>query len=133
MPREVTPGRRPVLDRAGVDTKLIDRSSTRRQQIEQALEGITDRYAQDQGRLPSERDRDGPGRWAAQDTRREKKTARPIEQWRSAAAAAPETRARPLWPGARLGVAGILPCRGSGEPFAVGAVGGCDGGGWADG
>ncbi|MET7729428.1 relaxase domain-containing protein [Streptomyces mirabilis] len=80
VPREVTPGLRPVMEIAGVDQGLIDWSSTRRQQIEQALEGITDQYVQDHGRLPGERGRHGLAWWAAQDTRPEKKTARPLLQ-----------------------------------------------------
>ncbi|MFF4795767.1 relaxase domain-containing protein [Streptomyces sp. NPDC001276] len=67
--------------------RLIDWSSTRRQRIEDALEGITDQYVKDHGRLPGERGRHGLG-WA-QDTRPEKKTARPLEQlrawWRASA------------------------------------------------
>ncbi|MER7467679.1 hypothetical protein [Streptomyces sp. NPDC097981] len=42
VPRQLTPGLRPVMPTAGVDPKLITWTSTRRQQIEQALEGITD-------------------------------------------------------------------------------------------
>ncbi|WP_328842489.1 hypothetical protein [Streptomyces europaeiscabiei] len=44
VPREVTPGLPPVMEIAGVDQVLIDWSSTRRQHIEQALEGITNTY-----------------------------------------------------------------------------------------
>lgn len=54
---------------AAVDTELIDRSSTRRQRIEDALEGITGEYAKAHGWLPGERGRHGLGWWAAQDTR----------------------------------------------------------------
>jgi len=87
VPREVTPGLRPVMEIAGVDQVLIDWSSTRRQQIEAALEGITDKYVRDHGRLPGEHARHGLAWQAAQDTRPEKKTARPLEQllawWRA--------------------------------------------------
>ncbi|MGC4987566.1 relaxase domain-containing protein [Streptomyces sp. DT193] len=89
VPREVTPGLRPVMGIAGADQELIDWSSTRRQQIEQALEGITDKYVQTHGRLPSERARHGLAWQAAQDTRPERKTARPLKQllawWRASA------------------------------------------------
>jgi conjugative relaxase-like TrwC/TraI family protein len=89
VPREVTPGLRPVMEIAGVDQELIDWSATRRQQIEQALEGITDRYVQDHGRLPGERARHALGWQAAQDTRPEKKTVRPLGElrtwWRTSA------------------------------------------------
>ncbi|MER6406226.1 MobF family relaxase [Streptomyces viridosporus] len=89
VPREVTPGLRPVMEIAGVDSKLIDWSSTRRQRIEDVLEGLTYKYAQTHGRLPGERARHGLGWQAAQDTRPEKKTPRPLEQllawWRASA------------------------------------------------
>ncbi|MFD7961324.1 MobF family relaxase [Streptomyces zaomyceticus] len=82
-PREVTPGLRPVMEIAGVDQALIDWSSTRRQRIEQALEGITAQYVKDHGRLPDERARHGLGWWAAQNTRPQKKTPRLLEQLRA--------------------------------------------------
>ncbi|WP_268240790.1 relaxase domain-containing protein [Streptomyces lacrimifluminis] len=41
VPREVTAGLRPVMEIAGVDEVLIDWSSTRRQRIEDVLEGLT--------------------------------------------------------------------------------------------
>ncbi|XMN04576.1 MobF family relaxase [Streptomyces griseobrunneus] len=89
VPREVTPGLRPVMEIAGVDQVLIDWSSTRRQRIEDALEGLTYTYVQEHGRLPGEKARHGLGWQAAQDTRPEKKTPRPLEQllawWRSSA------------------------------------------------
>ncbi|MGW7283326.1 MobF family relaxase [Streptomyces sp. NPDC054844] len=89
VPREVTPGLRPVMEIAGVDSELIDWSATRRQQIEDVLEGLTYKYAQQHGRLPGEQARHGLGWWAAQDTRREKKTPRPLEQllawWKASA------------------------------------------------
>nr|WP_234378874.1 MobF family relaxase [Streptomyces sp. FXJ1.172]WEP00055.1 MobF family relaxase [Streptomyces sp. FXJ1.172] len=87
--REVTPGLRPVMEIAGVDQELIDWSSTRRQRIEDALEGIIDQYVKDHGRLPSERGRHGLGWWAAQDARPAKRTPHPLEQlrawWRASA------------------------------------------------
>ncbi|MFF0837655.1 MULTISPECIES: MobF family relaxase [unclassified Streptomyces] len=89
VPREVTPGLRPVMEIAGVDSELIDWSSTRRQRIEDVLEGLTYKYTQEHGRLPGERARHGLGWLAAQDTRPEKKTPRPLEQlltwWRASA------------------------------------------------
>uniref|UniRef100_UPI002F9119CF MobF family relaxase n=1 Tax=Streptomyces sp. NBC_01562 TaxID=2975879 RepID=UPI002F9119CF len=89
VPREVTPGLRPVMEIAGVDQALIDWSATRREQIDTALEGITDRYVAKHGRLPGERARHGLGWWAAQETRRAKKTPKPLEQlrawWRTSA------------------------------------------------
>lgn len=50
VPQEVTPGLRPVMEIAGVDTELIDWSSTRPQRIEDALEGLTAQYVEDHGR-----------------------------------------------------------------------------------
>lgn len=82
VPREVTPCLRPVMEIARVDTELIDWSATRRQQIEAALEGITDKYVRDHGRLPGERGRHGLGWWAAQETRPEKKTPKPLRELR---------------------------------------------------
>ncbi|WP_327166804.1 MobF family relaxase [Streptomyces zaomyceticus] len=83
VPREVTPGLRPVMEIAGVDQELIDWSSTRRQRIEQALEGITAQYVKEHGRLPDERARHGLGWWAAQNTRPQKKTPKLLEQLRA--------------------------------------------------
>lgn len=89
VPREVTPGLRPVMEIAGVDSELIDWSSTRRQRIEDVLEGLTYKYAQEHGRLPGEKARHGLGWWAAQETRPEKKTPRPLKEllawWRASA------------------------------------------------
>ncbi len=86
---EVTPGRRPVMDFAGVDSELIDWSATRRQQIEDVLEGLTYKYGQEHGRLPGEQARHGLGWWAAQDTRRAKTPPKPLGQlrawWRASA------------------------------------------------
>ncbi|MFF9352744.1 MobF family relaxase [Streptomyces sp. NPDC014734] len=89
VPREVTPGLRPVMEIAGVGTGLIEWKSTRRERIEDALETITDEYVKTHGRLPDERARHGLGWWAAQDTRPDKKTPKPLEQllawWRESA------------------------------------------------
>ncbi|MFD0229303.1 MobF family relaxase [Streptomyces hirsutus] len=89
VPREVTPGLRPVMEIAGVDQELIDWSSTRRRRIEEVLEGITDEYVKKHGHLPGERARHGLAWWAAQETRPDKKTPRPLDQllawWRVSA------------------------------------------------
>ncbi|MEU0310481.1 MobF family relaxase [Streptomyces cyaneofuscatus] len=89
VPREVTPGLRPVMEIAGVDQELIDWSSTRRRRIEDVLAGITDDYVKKHGRLPGERARHGLAWWAAQETRPDKKTPRPLDQllgwWRVSA------------------------------------------------
>lgn len=89
VPREVTPGLRPVMEIAGVDQELIDWSATRREQMAPVLERITDTYVKKHKRLPGERGRHGLGWWAAQDTRRAKKTPKPLQQlsawWRTSA------------------------------------------------
>ncbi|MEU5958823.1 MobF family relaxase [Streptomyces sp. NPDC047525] len=89
VPREVTPGLRPVMEIAGVDQDLIDWSSTRRRRIEDVLEGVTDEYIQKHGRLPGERARHSLAWWAAQETRPDKKAPRPLDQllawWRVSA------------------------------------------------
>ncbi|MEU6444807.1 MobF family relaxase [Streptomyces sp. NPDC047046] len=89
VPREVTPGLRPVMEIAGVDQELIDWSSTRRRRIEDVLEGITDEYVKKHGHLPGERARHSLAWWAAQETRPDKKTPRPLDQllawWRVSA------------------------------------------------
>ncbi|MEU7429108.1 MobF family relaxase [Streptomyces sp. NPDC040750] len=54
-PREVTPGRRPVMEIAGIDQRLIGWQSTRRQQIDDALPVLTAKYEERQGHPPGER------------------------------------------------------------------------------
>ncbi|MFZ3492326.1 MobF family relaxase [Streptomyces sp. 5.8] len=54
-PREVTPGRRPVMEISGIDQRLIGWQSTRRQQIEDALPIITAEYEAEHGHAPGER------------------------------------------------------------------------------
>ncbi|MFJ8162476.1 MobF family relaxase [Streptomyces sp. NPDC096136] len=54
-PREVTPGRRPVMEIAGIDRRLIGWQSTRRQQIEDALPVLVAKYEERQGHAPGER------------------------------------------------------------------------------
>lgn len=89
VPREVTPGLRPVMEIAGVDQDLIDWSSTRRQQMAPVLERITDEYVKEHKRLPGVRGRHALGWRAAQETRRAKKTPKPLKQlrawWRASA------------------------------------------------
>ncbi|MFF8696777.1 MobF family relaxase [Streptomyces sp. NPDC015144] len=89
VPREVTPGLRPVMEIAGVPEDLINWTGTRRQRIEDALEVLTDQYVKDHGHLPSERGRHQLGWWAAQETRPAKKKPKPLAQllawWRASA------------------------------------------------
>ncbi|MGW6602400.1 MobF family relaxase [Streptomyces sp. NPDC055036] len=54
-PREVTPGRRPVMEVAGIDQRLIGWQSTRRQQIEDAAPLLVAGYEAEHGHAPGER------------------------------------------------------------------------------
>ncbi|MEV0695068.1 MobF family relaxase [Streptomyces sp. NPDC050388] len=73
-PREVTPGRRPVMEIAGIDQRLIGWQSTRRQQIEDALSVLTDQYEERQGYPPGEKAGYALACQAADQTRPPKRT-----------------------------------------------------------
>ncbi|NIY69297.1 TrwC relaxase protein involved in conjugal DNA transfer [Streptomyces malaysiensis] len=73
-PREVTPGRRPVMEIAGIDRRLIGWQSTRRQQIEDALPVLTAKYEEKQGHAPGERAGYALACQAADQTRSPKRT-----------------------------------------------------------
>lgn len=73
-PREVTPGRRPVMDIVGIDRRLIGWQSTRRQQIEDALSVLTDKYEERQGHAPGEKAGYALACQAADQTRPAKRT-----------------------------------------------------------
>ncbi|MFJ7905148.1 MobF family relaxase [Streptomyces sp. NPDC096198] len=73
-PREVTPGRRPVMEIAGIDQRLIGWQSTRRQQIEDALPVLTARYEERHGHTPGERASYALACQAADQTRPPKRT-----------------------------------------------------------
>ncbi|EYT78006.1 conjugal transfer protein TraA [Streptomyces sp. Tu 6176] len=73
-PREVTPGRRPVMEIAGIDQRLIGWQSTRRQQIEDALSVLTDRYEERHGHQPGEKAGYALACQAADQTRPPKRT-----------------------------------------------------------
>jgi conjugative relaxase-like TrwC/TraI family protein len=68
-PREVTPGRRPVLEIAGIDQRLIGWQSTRRQQIADALPILIADYEETHGHRPGERAAKALDRQAADRTR----------------------------------------------------------------
>ncbi|MFB8406569.1 MobF family relaxase [Streptomyces sp. NPDC055912] len=92
-PREVTPGRRPVMEIAGIDQRLIGWQSTRRQQIEEALFVLTAEYVEEHGHAPGEKAAYGLACRAADRTRPPKrKQPRPLselrESWRESAIAA---------------------------------------------
>ncbi|MFF3932951.1 MobF family relaxase [Streptomyces hirsutus] len=89
-PREVTPGRRPVMEIAGIDQRLIGWQSTRRQQIEDALPVLTAKYEERQGHAPGERAAYALGCQAADQTRPPKRTellslTELRKQWRASA------------------------------------------------
>ncbi|MDX2855178.1 MobF family relaxase [Streptomyces scabiei] len=73
-PREVTPGRRPVMEIAGIDQRLIGWQSTRRQQIEDALPVLTATYEEEHGHAPGERAAYALACQAADQTRPPKRT-----------------------------------------------------------
>ncbi|MFD5474454.1 MobF family relaxase [Streptomyces sp. NPDC127105] len=89
-PREVTPGRRPVMEIAGIDQRLIGWQSTRRQQIEDALSVLTDKYQERQGHPPGEKAGYALACQAADQTRPPKRTellslTKLRERWRNSA------------------------------------------------
>ncbi|MFE4654374.1 MobF family relaxase [Streptomyces sp. NPDC056707] len=89
-PREVTPGKRPVMEIAGIDQRLIGWQSTRRQQIEDALPALVTDYEERQGHPPGERAGYALDQQAADRTRPPKrKEARSLsdlrERWRASA------------------------------------------------
>ncbi|MGW5098157.1 MobF family relaxase [Streptomyces nodosus] len=73
-PREVTPGRRPVMEIAGIDQRLIGWQSTRRQQIEDALPVLTAKYEERHGHPPGEQAAYALACQAADQTRPPKRT-----------------------------------------------------------
>lgn len=89
-PREVTPGRRPVMEIAGIDQRLIGWQSTRRQQIEDALPVLTAKYEAKYGHAPGERAAYALACQAADQTRPPKRTellslTELRERWRTSA------------------------------------------------
>ncbi|MFD5065414.1 MobF family relaxase [Streptomyces sp. NPDC058394] len=54
-PREVTPGKRPVMEIAGIDQRLIGWQSTRRQQIADVMPALEADFEEVQGHPPGER------------------------------------------------------------------------------
>ncbi|MFZ4176696.1 MobF family relaxase [Streptomyces griseoincarnatus] len=92
-PREVTPGRRPVMEIAGIDQRLIGWQSTRRQQIEDALAVLTDQYEEKHGHAPGEKASYALACQAADQTRPPKRTellslTELRKRWRTSAIAA---------------------------------------------
>ncbi|MEU0952530.1 MobF family relaxase [Streptomyces niveus] len=73
-PREVTPSRRPVMEIAGIDQRLIGWQSTRRQQIADAMPALVAGYEERQGHPPGERAAYALDCQAADQTRPPKRT-----------------------------------------------------------
>ncbi|MEV5886708.1 MobF family relaxase [Streptomyces sp. NPDC052020] len=89
-PREVSPGRRPVMEIAGIDRRLIGWQSTRRRQIEDALPVLTAKYEERQGHALGQRAAYALAGQAADQTRPPKRTEmRSLtelrERWRTSA------------------------------------------------
>ncbi|MER7810372.1 MobF family relaxase [Streptomyces sp900116325] len=89
-PREVTPGKRPVMEIAGIDHRLIGWQSTRRQQIADVMPALIADYEERQGHPPGERAAYALDRRAADRARPPKrKEARSLselrERWRASA------------------------------------------------
>ncbi|MFD3932634.1 MobF family relaxase [Streptomyces sp. NPDC058614] len=83
-PREVTPGKRPVMEIAGIDRRLIGWQSTRRQQIADVLPAVVADYEEVQGHPPGERAAYALDRQAADDSRPPKPpVARSLSQLRA--------------------------------------------------
>ncbi|MEV6936175.1 relaxase domain-containing protein [Streptomyces sp. NPDC051132] len=119
-PREVTSGRRPVMEIAGIDRQLIGWQSTRRRQIKDALPVLTARYEERQGHPPGERASYALACQAADQTRPPKRTRlRSLTElrtrWRTSAirSFAYRRRARRL-----EGVPGAVAHRPKGRPFS---------------
>lgn len=118
-PREVTPGRRPVTEIAGIDQRLIGWQSTRRQQIEDALPVLVADYEERQGHPPGERAAYTLDRQAADRTRPPKrKVPRSLselrERWR--ASANPGVRRLHRLPAGGTGTGGGRGGAGAGPP-----------------
>ncbi|MFI5634823.1 relaxase domain-containing protein [Streptomyces sp. NPDC051664] len=77
-PREVTPGKGPVMETTGIDPALIAWQSTRRRQIEDDCNGRVQQYRRDHGHEPGERARYKLGRIAADRTRPTEELPRPL-------------------------------------------------------
>ncbi|MFD3720093.1 relaxase domain-containing protein [Streptomyces sp. NPDC058674] len=119
-PREVTPGRRPVMEIAGIDQRLIGWQSTRRQQIEDALPVLTAEYEERQGHPPGERAAYALACQAADQTRSPKrKELRSLSQLR---AAWRDSESRGVRSRRRRRAGGALPSSGCGD-MGAGAPG----------
>jgi conjugative relaxase-like TrwC/TraI family protein len=87
--REVTPGKRPVVEIAGVDTRLTEGFSSRSVDIKKRMQELEDEYRVRHGRGPNEAARIHLAQQATLDTRPAKETARSLSElnriWREKA------------------------------------------------
>ncbi|MFE4829982.1 MobF family relaxase [Streptomyces sp. NPDC056672] len=83
VPREVTPGKRPVMEIAGVGYDLIEAHSSRSISIKSRTAELVDQYRKEHGREPSQKVLIALTQQATLDTRPDKKTARPLAELRT--------------------------------------------------
>ena len=87
--REVTPGKRPVMEIAGVGTDLIEANSSRSQSIKERTAELVTEYRERHGYDPSSKTLTALMQQATLETRPDKKEARPLAElrqvWREAA------------------------------------------------
>ncbi|MFE9406796.1 MobF family relaxase [Streptomyces sp. NPDC006530] len=87
--REVTPGKRPVMEIAGVGTDMIEVHSTRSKSIKERTVELVTEYRERHGYEPSSKALTALMQQATLETRPDKKAARPLSElradWRSAA------------------------------------------------
>ncbi|WP_328973923.1 MobF family relaxase [Streptomyces sp. NBC_00239] len=81
-PREVTPGKRPVMEIAGVGYDLIEAHSGRSMSIKERTAELVEQYRQKHGYEPSQKALIALTQQATLDTRPEKKAARPLADMR---------------------------------------------------
>ncbi|GAB2718082.1 MobF family relaxase [Kitasatospora kifunensis] len=85
-PREVTPGKRPVMSIAGLGEDLIEAASTRSVDIKERLVDLVNAYRETHGKEPSVRTMHALSRQATLAGRPEKKSAKPLpellQNWR---------------------------------------------------
>lgn len=87
--REVTPGKRPVLEIDGVDQRLTRLQSSRSEDIKNSVKQLTDEYIARNGKEPDQKTRIALAQQATLETRPGKKSARSLaelrNEWREAA------------------------------------------------
>ncbi|MER7688722.1 MobF family relaxase [Streptomyces sp. NPDC097610] len=82
-PREVTPGKRPVMEIAGVGYDLIEGHSSRSMSIKERTAELVEQYRKEHGYEPSQKVLIALTQQATLDTRPDKKAARPLAEMRT--------------------------------------------------